>query len=205
MSATAAAAVDSGTTSAVSTHLSETVAMSATGAVAVDGGTTSAVNTHLPETVARSIRELRAVNAAEQTIEPSLPPELASATEAVLPEGTQVRPRVANFTALQEWDGYVISMNGDAFGARLTNLTNKGPQDAEEVEIPYEELDESSVRRMEIGSLFRWSIGYERSSGGQKTRVSRIILRQLPRWRKSELERANQEAAEIVNAIEWQD
>jgi hypothetical protein len=89
------------------------------------------------------------------------------------------------------------------FKARLTDLTANGGADAEEVEIPLDDLADSAVSKLAEGSLFRWSIGYERSVDGQKTRVSRIILRQLPRWRASELRRAQEEATDLAKSINW--
>jgi hypothetical protein len=179
--------------------------MSGTAAISLEWEATSpadVVQPRIPAAAASSIRESRARVHTEigQTGE-----EVGFTESTVLPLLPMARPRVANFTALQEWDGYVISMNDSSFSARLTDITAGGIPDIEEVEIPFEELDETSIRRMEPGSLFRWSIGYERSPAGQKTRVSRIIIRQLPRWRKTELEKANREAAELTDAIRWQE
>jgi len=112
-------------------------------------------------------------------------------------------PHVASFTALQEWDGFVSVLRKNSFLARLTDITGKGPADAEEVEIPFQELDDAAVTRLKPGCLFRWVIGYERSAAGQKTRVSRIILRQLPRWRGPALEQADQDAADLMQSINW--
>jgi hypothetical protein len=97
----------------------------------------------------------------------------------------------------------VLAIGEDSFTARLTDITTGGATDGEEAEIAFEELADSSIAKLEEGSLFRWSIGYERSLDGQKTRISRIILRQLPRWRRSELNKAEIEAEQIVNSIKW--
>lgn len=110
----------------------------------------------------------------------------------------------ASFRTLQEWDGYVVSKGNNVVVARLTDITNRGGKDAEEIDIPFDELTEDQIDRIEPGSLFRWSIGYQRSVAGQKTRVSRIILRQLPRWRPSQIKLAEEEAKEIARSIEWQ-
>ncbi len=155
----------------------------------------------VPDALAKSIREAetRRLDAFAVRSPTASPPTRASETAS----GPVARSAVATFTALQEWDGYVVEKNGNSFTARLTDITSGGSPDSEEVEIPYEELDDSSINRIKPGSLFRWSIGYEKSSAGQKTRVSRIIVRQLPRWRKSELEKADREASELVQAINW--
>ncbi len=113
------------------------------------------------------------------------------------------RSQVASFTALQEWDGYVVSKGHHSFIGRLTDLTSKGAADAEEVEIPYEELSDTTGQDLEPGALFRWSIGYERAVGGQKTRVSRIVVRRLPRWRSSKISEAHSTAVRMQNSIDW--
>jgi hypothetical protein len=138
----------------------------------------------------------------KQTIAPALD-ALNDSSAVVLGPSTASKSRVASFTALQEWDGYVVSIGPDSFLARLTDITSNGRADSEEVEISLDELSDSSAAKLSEGSLFRWSIGYERTMGGQKTRVSRIILRLLPRWQASDLERAKAEASEIVEKINW--
>jgi hypothetical protein len=138
----------------------------------------------------------------KQTIAPVLGERDDSSSVFISPSNQSIT-RVASFTALQEWDGYVVSIGRASFKARLTDLTADGGADAEEVEIPLDDLADSAVSKLAEGSLFRWSIGYERSVDGQKTRVSRIILRQLPRWRASELRRAQEEATDLAKSINW--
>lgn len=111
--------------------------------------------------------------------------------------------RVASFTPMQEWDGYVLHVGRGSFFARLTDITTDGPNDVEEVELPLSELADSIARRLKVGDLFRWSIGYERTLDGQKTKVSRIVVRQLPRWRKGLLKDAEREASVMSDHINW--
>jgi len=138
----------------------------------------------------------------KRTIAPALDTPNDSSAVVIGPSTTS-KSLVASFTALQEWDGYVVSIGSETFIARLTDVTSKGGVDSEEVEIPLHDLSDSAAARLSEGSLFRWSIGYERTMGGQKTRVSRIIMRLLPRWQASEMERAKVEAVEIVKNINW--
>lgn len=166
----------------------------------------------IPKSAAASIRaaQIRMVEAqlerpVDETASALVFASPKSESSSVPSASATVHSRIATFTALQEWDGYVFQKNESSFTARLTDITAGGPSDNEEVEIPYEELDEASVRRLELGSLFRWSIGYDRSISGQKTRVSRIIIRQLPRWRKSELEKADRDADRLSQSIKWQE
>ena len=109
-----------------------------------------------------------------------------------------------SFNLLQEWDGYVVEVNADSFRARLTDITNDGAADEEEVEIPFSELDEDSQSQLAEGRLLRWSIGYQRSRTGQKTRVSRIIVRRLPAWRREDLDAAKSEARKLARKLRWE-
>lgn len=116
---------------------------------------------------------------------------------------TKALRSTASFKVLQEWDGYVVSFGEDMLVARLTDITNAGKKDAGEIDIPFEELTSDQIARIEIGSLFRWSIGYQLSLAGQKTRVSRIVLRQLPRWRAPQMNAAEEEAKQIAQSLQW--
>jgi len=111
---------------------------------------------------------------------------------------------IASFTALQEWDGYVLEVTEDAFTARLIDITNKTePHPEEEVEIALGELDEDSQSRLSVGTLLRWSIGYQKARSGQKTRVSKIIIRRLPVWREEEIQAAKKKASEYSQKLKW--
>jgi hypothetical protein len=113
-------------------------------------------------------------------------------------------PEIVGFYALQEWDGYILNIRPDAFVARLTNLTSEEEADAAEATIPLEELDEGSIAKLKPGRLFRWSIGFEHSRSGQRTRVSRIVVRDLPAWTSAELDRAWREAEELAGLLRWE-
>jgi len=111
---------------------------------------------------------------------------------------------IASFTALQEWDGYILEVTEDTFRARLIDLTNKTDSHVEEeVEISLNELDDESQSRLSVGTLLRWSIGYQRARSGQKTRVSKIIIRRLPVWREEEIQAAKRKALERSQKLEW--
>ena len=85
-----------------------------------------------------------------------------------------------SFHALQEWEGYVLEENGEAFTARLRDLTAGSSQESEEAVIPLAEISDDDQRRLRPGGIFRWVIGYERSGSGTKRRVSQIVFRDLP-------------------------
>ena len=80
---------------------------------------------------------------------------------------------------LQEWEGYILELGDSDFTAHLTDLTARSEQ-AEEAIIPLEEIADDDLGRLQLGTIFRWVIGYERSISGTKRRVSQIVLRDLP-------------------------
>ena len=107
-----------------------------------------------------------------------------------------------SFHPLQEWEGYVIAVNGETFTARLTDLT-KGAQVAEEeAEFPTDDLDVEDRQFLEVGRVFRWAVGYQ-YSGGTKMRVSHIVFRRL-RWTERDLATAEEEGRELAAKIRWE-
>ena len=72
----------------------------------------------------------------------------------VWPKVREERPRTTTFYARQEWEGYVVAINGTEFTARLVDLTAGSSYEEEEAEIPLEEVSEADTQRMQIGSIF---------------------------------------------------
>lgn len=106
----------------------------------------------------------------------------------------------ATLHPLQEWEGYVTEINNNGFAARLLDLTSGASFEEEEADIPLEEVSETDAEKIQVGSIFRWVIGYERSSVGTKKRISQIVFRDLPATTKSDLQAANDWAREIIAA-----
>ena len=117
-------------------------------------------------------------------------PSLATVRE--WPDVSEDRPRTATFYARQEWEGHVVTINGTEFTARLVDLTGGGSVEEEEAQIPLEEVSESDAAKMQVGSIFRWVIGFKRSVMGQKERVSLIVFRDLPA-----VSRSDQQAGKV--------
>ena len=103
--------------------------------------------------------------------------------------------------ALQEWEGYVTEINDTEFTARLIDLTAKATYAGEEAIIPIDEISEADADKMQVGSIFRWVIGYERRSGA-KRRVSHIVFRDLPAITKTDLRDGEEWARKIMAAFE---
>ena len=119
-----------------------------------------------------------------------------------VPEVSEDGPRTATFHALQEWEGHVVAMNGKEFTARLVDLTGGGTYEEEEAQIPFEEVSEADVAKMQVGSIFRWAIGYKRSAMRQKERVSLIVFRDLPAMSRNDQRAGEAWAKKVLAAFE---
>ncbi len=95
----------------------------------------------------------------------------------------------ASLHALQEWEGYVTDIGNDEFEARLLDLTAGDSVAREDAVIPLDDVSAEDRLNMEPGSIFRWVIGYERSVGGARRRVSQIVSLDLPPMTDRDLER----------------
>jgi hypothetical protein len=121
--------------------------------------------------------------------------------EGILDRSMNVRRNARPYITLspvQEWEGYVEKIESDHIVASLVDLTNKGKRVSAFAEIPLEELDTFDVKRLKVGMIFRWAVGYMRRPGGQKIRCSRIVFRDLPAWTKRDVSEAKANAAEIA-------
>ena len=115
------------------------------------------------------------------------------------------QPRVrwsppVTFHALQEWEGYVTEINDTEFTASLIDLTAGATFAGEEANIPLDEILEADAAKMQVGSIFRWVIGYERTAGSKK-RVSHIVFRDLPVMTKSDLRNAEAWARDVIRSF----
>jgi RNase P/RNase MRP subunit p29 len=117
------------------------------------------------------------------------------------PDKPRSQVKEVTFTPLQEWEGYVIEVDGETFTARLLDLTNDSVQKEEEADFPVDELSEADQSLLQPGAIFRWSVGYRRTRGGTKERVSRIVLRRLPAWTERELRENRRKAKALAAAL----
>ena len=86
-----------------------------------------------------------------------------------------------DFVALQEWEGYVIAINDDDFEARLLDLTANAKREEEEATIPFTAVSEKDRDEMRLGSIFHWSIGYNKTTWKRTRRtISKIVFRDTP-------------------------
>ena len=117
------------------------------------------------------------------------------------PQPPAHRSKAATLHALQEWEGYVTDINETEFTARLTDLTAGATYPGEEAIIPIDEISEADAAKMQVGSIFRWVIGYERTAGTKKS-VSYIVFRDLPAITETDLRRGEEWARKIMAAFE---
>jgi hypothetical protein len=101
---------------------------------------------------------------------------------------------------LQEWEGQVQEVGEHVFSARLVDLTGDSKEETEEADLPIDDLDDADRRLLIPGATFRWLIGYLWANG-EKDRFSRIVIRRLPIWTQQEIKSADQEAAELHDAL----
>ena len=86
------------------------------------------------------------------------------------------------------------------FSARLVDLTRNSREETEEADLPMDYLGEADRDLVVPGALFRWIIGYNWASG-EKQPFTRVVIRRLPIWTEREIKSADQEAAELHDAL----
>ncbi len=122
--------------------------------------------------------------------------------KAIDPAPASVRSaQRASFRALQEWEGFVISIDKVNFVARLADVTSGASHEEEEAVFPRTELSDADDARIRVGRIFRWVIGYERSPAGTKRRVSQIVFRDLPAITRSDLQEGEDWAQEMARSL----
>lgn len=113
-------------------------------------------------------------------------------------------PRPTSFATIEQaWEGCVDEFNGNTILASLLDLTGGNPEEA--VEIPVEEVAEDDRSLIARGALFYWYIYYHTSESGQIRRSSMIRFRRLPQWTETELQKAEEEAAKLLNFLSRND
>jgi hypothetical protein len=117
-----------------------------------------------------------------------------------------IRPRVQpvrldSIISHRKWEGVVLRVMEDSFLARLVDLTQKGPD--EEAEIALEELSQEDRKLVEPGAIFYWSIGYLDRLSGQRTRVSLIRFRRLPKPSEEDIAAIGKQARQLQELIGW--
>lgn len=105
---------------------------------------------------------------------------------------------------IQEWEGYVTRIDNKTFNARLVDLTSHQVLESEEGQFPLFDVSDGDMPYLQVGAVFRWVIGYSRSSAGIKSRSSRIFFRKRPAHTRYDLMMAEQAAERFAKNIEWE-
>jgi hypothetical protein len=113
-------------------------------------------------------------------------------------------PPTISLQPLQEWEGYVTEIGPETFTGRLVDVTARRKTEEEMADFPICDLSDDDRELLAPGAIFRWVIGYQRSKGGTKRRVSQITFRRLPGWTRKDLARAKDTAAELSREISWE-
>ena len=93
-------------------------------------------------------------------------------------------------------------MNDDTFTVALVDLSNRTPD--EEDEVSFEEVTDDERELVRVGAVFLLSVGYSISEGGQRSRSAILRFRRLPVWTESHLVKARREAQKLTTEIRWQ-
>lgn len=93
------------------------------------------------------------------------------------------------------------STGGYEFEAWLLDLTAGDEGDRDVAAIPLEEVGAEDRSLMREGAIFRWVIGYERSVGGARRRVSQIVFLDPPHLTERDIEKGREWAEWLLE--EW--
>jgi len=104
------------------------------------------------------------------------------------------------FEVLQQWEGVVTRIEGDAIWADIADLTDRSCP-TEIVEIPFDEIPRPDHELIAPGCVFYWIIGYETSPGGQIRRVSEIRVRRTPEWSRRSIDAIQTKGRELFKRI----
>ena len=108
-----------------------------------------------------------------------------------------------SFHVLQEWEGYVTNIGDMTFTADLVDVTRQRTSAEEQGDFLLSDLDTHQQKKLRIGSVFSWAIGYERTRGGTKQRVSRLVFRELPKWTRADIDAAREYGKHFKDSIWW--
>ena len=99
--------------------------------------------------------------------------------------------------ALEKMEGRVIDVKKGSFLAEL--ITPEGEQI--EASIKMSELSNDDIELVEPGAIFYWNIGYYINEAGQRSTMSIIRFRRLPKWYKSDIENAKAQGEKMFEEI----
>jgi len=111
---------------------------------------------------------------------------------------------ISSVYTLQEWEGYVISVDERTFTANLIDKTANKSRAEEQIEFDIDDVSEDDRILITHGAIFRWSIGYQKQNG-TKRKISEIVFRRLPAWSRAEIKKATEMALSLAEGVRFVD
>ena len=113
-------------------------------------------------------------------------------------------PASAPFSSSQplaEWHGEVDIIEGETFTATLRGNIGEGVAGVvEEALIPIADLRPDDLPLLQEGAFFRLCVTYVQDRGARR-RVTDVVFRRMPAYRREELEGAQESARELLRAL----
>lgn len=107
----------------------------------------------------------------------------------------------ARSQVIAEWHGQVIAIEQSYFIAELKGTIGAGVAGAlEEAQIPRDEVRQDDRDLLREGAFFRLCVNWEFVNGSRR-RVTDIVFRRMPAYRRDELEEARKAAVDLFHAL----
>lgn len=107
----------------------------------------------------------------------------------------------ARSQVIAEWHGQVQAIHDEFFVAELRGTLGGGVAGShEEAQIPMDEVREEDVELVREGAFFRLCVNLE-VVNGTKRRVTDLVFRRMPAYRRDELEEAVAKASTLFHAF----
>ena len=112
-----------------------------------------------------------------------------------------VHDSFARSQVIAEWHGQVVSIESAYFVAQLKGKLGTGVTGSlEEAQIPLDEVRSDDLLLLKAGAFFRLCVNLELINGS-KRRVTDLVFRRMPGYRRDELEAAKESADQLFHAL----
>jgi hypothetical protein len=124
----------------------------------------------------------------------------AGANVRVFMGAKETKPTVEeSLEPLQEWEGVVEWVEDGRFGARLTDITDRGEDESGDFTL--DEVSDDDLQLVLPGGVFYWTIARETGRLGQRRHVSMLRFRRLPAVRAARRVDVRKEAERIADEL----
>ena len=111
--------------------------------------------------------------------------------------------KVHSFSPISEWEGYVTSISQSSFFVSVVNIKDETGLPDDEAEFQLHDLSGTERESLEVGSVVRWVVGFEKPSNDMRQRVSRVHVRRLPAHSVKEYEKSVLEEERFGDGLIW--